>query len=199
MSAYKKYFQQTLLENPYLPGPNDGSSMDAGIDDFADDGTDPHAYDVEGISQHKDAIVQRFMNQIQGFANKLAPEAVKSSTFGQIKDTVGKVFKEIDKVNTYAGAKLDQLNNDAPAVIAMTIATDPSKNAAFQKLHKELTEFTTSIEEVEGKFATLKAKIEDFIGDVGEEESAPEAGAFGESVKNKIKKKNSSRSGNKNQ
>lgn len=189
MSAYKKYFQQTLLENPYLPGPNDGSSMDAGINDFADDGTDPHAYDVEGISQHKDAIVQRFMNQIQGFANKLAPEAVKSSTFGQIKDTVGKVFKEIDKVNTYAGAKLDQLNNDAPAVIAMTIATDPSKNAAFQKLHKELTEFTTSIEEVEGKFATLKAKIEDFIGDVGEEESAPEAGAFGESVKKKIYKK----------
>lgn len=187
MSAYKKYFQQTLLENPYLPGPNDGSSMDAGINDFADDGTDPHAYDVEGISQHKDAIVQRFMNQIQGFANKLAPEAVKSSTFGQIKDTVGKVFKEIDKVNTYAGAKLDQLNNDAPAVIAMTIATDPSKNAAFQKLHKELTEFTTSIEEVEGKFATLKAKIEDFIGDVGEE-SAPQAGPVGESVKKKSKK-----------
>lgn len=179
MSDYfKNIFRKVLLENPMLPSPDsDQNTMDQGVRDFADDGSDPHAFDVEGISQHKDAIVKRFMDQIQGFANKLAPEAVKTSTFGQIKSNVGSIFKEIDKVNTYAGAKLDQLNNDAPAVIAMTIATDPAKNAAFQKLHKELTEFTTSIEEVEGKFATLKAKITDFIGDVqapSEGESQPQ-------------------------
>jgi hypothetical protein len=171
-SAYEKLWLKTLQENalPMLPGPGDNNDLDAAKADFMDDGTDPHAMDVEGISQHKDAIVNRFMSQIQGFANKLAPEAVKTSTFGEIKSNVGSIFKEIDKVNTYAGAKLDQLSNDAPAVIAMTIATDPAKNAAFQKLHKELTEFTTAIEDVEGKFATLKAKITDFIGDV----TAPE-------------------------
>jgi hypothetical protein len=54
----------------------------------------------------------------------------------------------------------------------MTIATDPAKNSAFEKLHSELAEFTTAVEELEGKFATLKAKITDFIGDV----SAPSEG-----------------------
>lgn len=167
-SAYQKLLESVFLENPMLPGPgSNDNELDVGKQDFADDGTDPHAFDVEGIGQHKDAIVKRFMSQIQGFSNKLSPEAVKTSTFGEIKSNVGSIFKEIDKINNYAGAKLDQLNNDAPAVIAMTIATDPAKNAAFQKLHKELGDFTTSIEEVEGKFATLKQKITDFIGDVG--------------------------------
>jgi hypothetical protein len=171
-SFWKKTFDRVLLENPMLPGPDNNIDMDKGVADFADDDTDPHAFDVEGISQHKDAIVKRFMDQIQGFANKLAPDAVKTSTFGQIKGNVGSIFKEIDKVNTYKGAKLDQLSNDAPAVIAMTIATDPAKNSAFEKLHSELAEFTTDVEELEGKFATLKAKITDFIGDV----SAPSEG-----------------------
>lgn len=108
------------------------------------------------------------MSQIQTFASKLEPEAIKSSTFGQIKDNVSKIYKEIDRVNVYSGAKLDQLNNDAPAVIAMTIATDPAKKSAFEKLHKELGGFTTAIEEVEGQFATLKAKIVDFVGDINQ-------------------------------
>lgn len=171
-SVYQKLLESVLLENPMLPGPENGQNNMSGVEDFADDDTDSHAFDVEGISQHKDAIVKRFMDQIQGFANKLAPEAVKTSTFGQIKSNVGSIFKEIDKVNTYKGAKLDQLSNDAPAVIAMTIATDPAKNSAFEKLHSELAEFTTAVEELEGKFATLKAKITDFIGDV----SAPSEG-----------------------
>jgi hypothetical protein len=167
-SAYQKLLESTLLENPMLPGPgNNSNKLDMGRQDFVDDGTSSNEYDVEGIINLKNSIVKRFMGQIQGFANKLSPETVKNSTFGEIKSNVGSIFKEIDKVSTYAGAKLDQLNNDAPAVIAMTIATDPTKNAAFQKLHKELGDFTTSIEEVEGKFATLKAKITDFIGDVG--------------------------------
>lgn len=174
-SFWKKTFDRVLLENPMLPGP-DANTMDQGIADFADD-ADPHKFDVEGISQHKDAIVKRFMDQIQGFANKLSPEAVKTSTFGQIKGNVGSIYKEIDKVNTFKGAKLDQLSNDAPAVIAMTIATDPAKNSAFEKLHSELAEFTTAVEELEGKFATLKAKITDFIGDV----SAPSDDSGGQS------------------
>ena len=99
-SFYDTIFEQLLLENPMLPGP-DNNTMDAdqGVQDFADDGTDPHAFDVQGIGQHKDKIVGRFMQQIQSFASKLEPQAIKSSTFGQIKDNVNSIYKEIDKVN----------------------------------------------------------------------------------------------------
>jgi hypothetical protein len=91
-SVYQKLLESVLLENPMLPGPENGQNNMSGVEDFADDDTDPHAFDVEGISQHKDAIVKRFMDQIQGFANNLAPEAVKTSTFGQIKSNVGSIF-----------------------------------------------------------------------------------------------------------
>jgi hypothetical protein len=141
-SFYDHVFHKVLLENPMLPGPSDNNNaMDQGVQDFS---------------------------EIQGFAANLDPAAIKTSTFGQIKDNVSKIFDDIDQVNNFAGAKLDQLTNDAPAIIAMSIATDPSKKAAFENLHSELSEFTASIEEVEGKFATLKAKISKFVGDVGQ-------------------------------
>lgn len=170
MTFYEKYFAGILLENPSLPSTDNNTQLglDAaeGKQSFMDSDSDPNSYDVEGIANHKNSIISRFMSKIQGFSNKLAPEAIKTSTFGSIKDNVSNIFKEIDKVNTYSTAKVDQLSNEAPAIIAVTISGDPAKKAAFEKLHKELSDFISSIEEVEGKFATLKAKIEDFGGDI---------------------------------
>ncbi len=166
-SFYATLIEKVLLENPYLPGPTDGDTMQKGVEDFADDETDPNEFNVQGISQHKDKIVKRFMDKIQGFAANLEPDSIKTSTFGQIKDSVGEIFDSIDQVNNFAGAKLDQLTNEAPAIIAISIAGDPSKKAAFEALHKDLGEFSSSIEEIEGRFATLKAKITKFVGDVG--------------------------------
>ena len=165
-SKYQKFFESVLLENPSLPGVGDqGSSAPNGVDEFADDGTDVTQFNVDGIKHHKDAIIQAFMKKIKVFTDKLSPELIKTSTFGALKNSVSVIAKEIDKIQVYSKASIDQVTNEAPAIIAMEIITDPAKKAAFEKLHKELQVFIDDIDELEGKFASLKAKIDDFVGD----------------------------------
>ena len=50
--------------------------------------------------------------------------------------------------------------------MAAFIATDPTKQAAFEELHSNLEELQTAMEEVDGKLAALKGKIDDFVQDI---------------------------------
>ncbi len=194
MLPYPKFFQHLLLENPMLPGPNDGNELQAGMDSFLDDGTDPDAYDVESMNKHKEAIVGRFTDEILGFSERLSPDQIKNSTFGEITDTVDAVFRKLKEVEVYSKAKPDQFGINAPSVIAQSIIRDPSKKAAFDELHAELKEFSSSVSELEGKFSSLKSKIVSFVGDVteniGQETSQPSGPSpVSESVKRKLKSK----------
>lgn len=178
-SKWHKYFESILLENPSLPAVGDTGSSADGVSEFADDGTDVTQFNVDGIKHHKDAIIQAFMKKIQTFTDRLSPELIKTSTFGTLKNSVSVIAKEIDKIQVYSKSNIDQITNEAPAIIAMEIASDPAKKAAFEKLHKELQTFISDIEEIESKFASLKAKIDDFVGDSsisGNGEGVPENG-----------------------
>lgn len=167
-SKYHKFFESILLENPALPGVGDTTSAADGVSEFADDGTDTTAFNVDGIKHHKDAIIAAFMKKVKQFTDRLAPELIKTSTFGSLKNSVSVIAKEIDKIQVYSKASIDTVTNEAPAIIAMEIASDPAKKSAFEKLHKELQAFISEIDEIEGKFASLKAKIDDFVGDASQ-------------------------------
>jgi len=160
-NSFNKLWESVLLENPYLPGP-DGKGTEQGVSDFADPDTDPNDFYIKGINDNKSKIVSGFMRKIQSFAENLDTESLNQMTFGQIKKTVTEIHNEIEKVNTFAKAKIDQLNNDPAAIIAMTIATDAVKKSAFDTLFKTISNFNSQIEDLEGEFSTLKSKVDNF-------------------------------------
>jgi hypothetical protein len=185
---YRDYFKSVLLEfNAPASSP---STTPAGtpkrserpryddpsgsMNSFLDDDTNPDDFLRDGIRQTFDAVQGHFNERMTEFANTLAPEAIKSMPLGELRQVVGDVYKFVNKVEVYTGAKIDQISQDPHAIMAAFLASDPTRMDAFMELHKNLDEFQGAIQELESKLASLKGQIDDFVSDV-EEIDADEA------------------------
>lgn len=133
---------------------------------FLDDDTNPDDFLRDGIRQTFDAVQGHFNERMTEFANTLAPEAIKSMPLGELRETIGDVFKFVNKVEVYTGAKIDQISQDPHAIMAAFLASDPTRMDAFMELHKNLDEFQGAIQELESKLASLKGQIDDFVSEV---------------------------------
>lgn len=164
---YKNLFNAILLEQE-LPGPSiQGDQTDA-FSNSLDDGTDPDAFATRGMQEIFSQVQNNFNNKMQAFGDALTPEAVKNMTLGRLKDEVSKVFKYINGIQVYSKSKIDTLAQNPSAILAGFIASDPSKQAAFNDLHAKLEEFSSAIEETETQISTLKGKIDEFMEDVNQ-------------------------------
>lgn len=162
---YKNLFNSILLEQE-LPGPSiNGNSQDA-FTNSLDDGTDPDAFATQGMQQIFAQVQDNFNKKMQTFGDSLSPEKVNRMTLATLKNEVAKVFKYINGIHVYAKSKIDSLAQHPSAILAGFIASDPSKQAAFEDLHAKLEEFSTYIEETESQISTLKGKIDQFMEDV---------------------------------
>lgn len=175
---YKNLFNKILLENvdggeqPQIK--RDGAKRHpSGQDAFnnsLDKDTDPQEFLTKGLLASVEAVQREFNNRMTAFANALSPEAARRMTIGQLKKEINGVYKYIDKIEAYSSAKIDALAQDPNAILAAFIASDPTKQRAFDVLHKDIEEFDKSLEEAEGALAQLKGKIDEFVSDISEEE-----------------------------
>lgn len=141
---------------------------DGAISSVLDKDTDPDAFLSDGIKQTFDAVQDHFNTKMTNFANTLSPEAVKTMAMGQLKDRISDVFKFVNKINVYAGGKIDQISQDPYAIMAAFLASEPTKMSAFEELHSNLDDFQSALTEIEGQLSALKGKIDDFVADVEE-------------------------------
>lgn len=165
---YNQFFNKLLLEQE-LPGGDSSRVHDTPPSDlggFLDKDTDPDKLLTQGMQDTFNAIQQRFSSQMTDFANTLAPEAVDSMPLGELHEKIGEVFKFVNRIQIYSKGKIEQISEDPYAVMAAFLASEPTKIAAFEDLHKNLEEFQDAIQELEGQLAALKGQIDDFVADV---------------------------------
>lgn len=165
---YPNFFNKLLLEQD-LPEDNSSRVYDTPPSDlggFLDTDTDPDKLLTQGMQDTFNAIQQRFSSQMTNFANTLSPEAVESMPLGELRKKVGEVFKFVNKIQIYSKGKIEQISEDPYAVMAAFLASEPTKISAFADLHKNLDEFQTAIQDIEGQLSSLKGQIDDFVSDV---------------------------------
>lgn len=167
---YKKLFESVLLEQDLPLDQQGGKTYPDGTSDFndmMDDDTDETTFHLtKGLVASVEAVQRDFNNRMGGFAQSLSPEAIKHLPLSQLKDKVAKVFKYVNGIQVFAKAKIDTLASNPSAILAAFIASDPTKQAAFENLHKKLEEFQSTLEETEASLSTLKGNIDDFVSDV---------------------------------
>lgn len=167
---YKKLFESVLLEQDLPLDQSGGRTYPDGTSDFndmLDDDTDETTFHLtKGLVASVEAVQRDFNNRMSGFAESLSPEAIKHLPLSQLKDKVAKVFKYVNGIQVFAKAKIDTLASNPSAILAAFIASDPTKQAAFEGLHKKLEEFQSTLEETEASLSTLKGNIDDFVSDV---------------------------------
>lgn len=196
---FKDYFKSVLLEQvpggPSLQGksnttPSGVPRVDRpryedstnGIDPFLDDDTDPDQFLTDGIKQTFDAVQTHFNTKMTEFADSLSPENISTLSLGELRKSIGDVFKFVNKIQIYSKGKIEQISEDPYAIMAAFLASEPTKMAAFEDLHSNLDEFQTSIQEVESGLASLKGQIDDFVADVEQIDAEDAASSMDQSM-----------------
>lgn len=133
---------------------------------FLDNDTDPDALLTQGIKDTFDQVQSHFNNKMTEFANDLSPERIGATPLNELKDKVSDVFDFVNKVQVYSKGKIDQISQDPFAIMAAFLASEPTKMAAFQELHKNLDAFKSSVTEIETQLSGLKGQIDSFVEDV---------------------------------
>lgn len=166
--SYDSLFKSVLLEFAEAsPNPNvlDGDADEA-FENQLDPDTDSEAFLTQGIKDTFDRVQADFNQKMSAFAAALSPEAVKRMPLGVIQQKVSKVYDYVNNIQVYAKAKIDALSQNPNGILAAFIASEPSKQAAFEELHKRLKEFVDTIEETITAVSGLKGKIDSFIENI---------------------------------
>jgi uncharacterized protein YukE len=150
------------------------------MNSFLDKDTDPDAFLRDGIQQTFDAVQQHFNTKMTEFANTLAPEAIKVMPLGKLRESIGDVYKFVNKIQVYSKGKIEQISQDPYAIMAAFLASEPTKMSAFEELHGNLDEFQSAIQELEGQLASLKGQIDDFVSEVEDIDSDEAAASMRE-------------------
>lgn len=177
---YNDLFKSVLLEFS-APASSSPSTTPAGtpkrpryddptgsMNEFLDKDTDPDKFLSDGIRQTFDAVQSHFNAKMTAFADTLAPEEIRTMALGELRETIGDVFKFVNNVEIYTGEKIEQISQDPHAIMAAFLASDPTRLAAFAELHKNLKEFQGAIQELESQLSSLKGQIDDFVSEVEE-------------------------------
>jgi uncharacterized protein YukE len=176
--TYNDYFKSVLLEafepsaspttpagTPKRPRHEDASGA---MNSILDKDTNPDEFLRDGIQQTFDAVQEHFNTKMTEFANTLSPEAVKSMPLGELRESIGDVYKFVNKIQIYSKGKIEQISQDPYAIMAAFLASDPTRMAAFADLHGNLDEFQGAIQELESQLGSLKGQIDDFVSEVEE-------------------------------
>lgn len=132
--------------------------------------SDVDALSIEdGLGREVDRVIADFDKRMSSLANTLSPEQLEGMSITQLKSAVSQVQKFVSSIQIHGKAKPDEkMFRNPSAIIAQHIASDPSKQAAFDSLHGDLEEFVTSISEAERQISTLKSKIDEFVANVAQ-------------------------------
>lgn len=197
MTYYDKIIRELFRENAGLPLDPSRNSMppdepigsnfedeQGAFEDTLDADTNPEEYSIDGgnLKQEISRILSSFGEKMNRFAGTLEPDRLKELPLLSLKETVSKAASFVNSIQNNAKSKPGTGQDYKPAtIVAREIAADSDKEAAFHDLHKELTDFISSVSEIEGKISSLQTKVSDFVRHLnnGKIESAQE-GSIGD-------------------
>lgn len=177
-----KLFLEQMMAPPALPNARTHDIPGGSMDGMLDQDTDPDDFLVQGVRKTFSEVQKHFDTKMTGFAENLSPENIKSLTISDIKEALGEVSDFTNRIQVFSKAKIDTMKQDPYAIMAGFIASEPTKQSAFDALSKTVEEFTTALEDIETKLSTVHTKIQEFVketeklGRNSSEQSVPQQG-----------------------
>lgn len=173
---YKEYFQSVLLELDQSPSMGNSTTPagtpkrpryddpNGAINPFLDDETDPAEFSTDdgGLKQKIEEIRGEFEQQVARMANAFSPEKLTDMNLGELRRISDNATSALGSIQNNFKPKPGQ-EYQRSAVIANDITSNADKEAAFNELTKILTEFNSSISELEVSINNVSTKFGVFI------------------------------------
>ncbi len=158
-----KLFLEQMMEPPALPNARTYNVPGGSMDNMLDQDTNADDFLVQGVRKTFSEIQKHFDSKMTGFANNLSPDNIKNLTISDIKESLSEVSDFTNRIQVFSKAKIDSMKQDPYAIMAGFIASEPTKQSAFDALSKTVDEFTTALEDIETKLSTVHSKIQEFV------------------------------------
>jgi len=158
-----KLFLEQMMEPPALPNARAYNVPSGSMDNMLDQDTNSDDFLVQGVRKTFSEIQKHFDSKMTGFAENLSPDNIKNLTISDIKESLSEVSDFTNRIQVFSKAKIDSMKQDPYAIMAGFIASEPTKQSAFDALSKTVDEFTTALEDIETKLSTVHSKIQEFV------------------------------------
>ena len=173
---YKEYFQSVLLElaqSPSMGNPTTPAGTpkrpryddpSGAINPFLDDDTNAAEFssDDGGLKQKTEEIRDKFEQQVARMANAFNPKRLTEMNLGELRRISDNATATLSSIQNNFKPKPGQQYQKS-AVIANDITSNADKEAAFTELTKILTDFNSSISELEVAINNVSTKFGVFI------------------------------------
>lgn len=184
MKKYKdiltELFREQMMAPPALPNARTHDVPRGSMDSMLDQETDSDDFLVQGVRKTFSEVQKHFDSKMTEFGQNLSPENVKNLTISDIREALGEVSDFTNRIQVFSKAKIDTMKQDPYAIMAGFIASEPTKQSAFEALSKTVDEFSTALEEIETKLSTVHSKIEEFVKEtekIGRSSNPPQGAA----------------------